>query len=123
MPSNSFTGPFYQPKTIVGDYAQTTGEFLPGALLMPGGGLARSALRYGVLPALTSETAGQLTKGTAAESWARLAGAILGASPSLWRDLPLARSVPAIAEGEGAGARASTLKIDKFVNSLTKFVI
>jgi hypothetical protein len=31
----SYTGPFYQPKTIVGDYAETAGEFVPGALLMP----------------------------------------------------------------------------------------
>jgi hypothetical protein len=90
----SYTGPFYQPKTIVGDYAQTAGEFVPGALAMPGGGLARSALRYGLLPALSSETAGQLTKGTAAEPWARTLGAILGAAPSAWRDLPWARSAP-----------------------------
>jgi hypothetical protein len=104
----SFTGPFYQPKTIVGDYAQTTGEFVPGALLMPGGGLARSALRYGVLPALTSETAGQLTKGTPLEPWARVAGALLGgAAASPWRDLPLARRIPEIAEVEGGGARTS----------------
>jgi hypothetical protein len=46
------------------------------------------------IPALSSETAGQLTKGTAAEPWARAAGAILGAAPSAWRDLPWARSVP-----------------------------
>jgi hypothetical protein len=94
----SYTGPFYQPKTIVGDYAETAGEFVPGALFMPGGGLARSALRYGLLPALSSETAGQLTKGTAAEPWARIAGAILGAAPGAWHDLPLARSAPEVAE-------------------------
>jgi hypothetical protein len=94
----SYTGPFYQPKTIVGDYARTAGEIVPGALLMPEGSLAANALRYGLLPALSSETAGQLTKGTAAEPWARAFGAILGAAPGAWRDLPWARSAPAIAE-------------------------
>jgi hypothetical protein len=53
----SYTGPFYQPKTIVGDYARTAGEFVPGALLAPEGSLAVNALRYGLLPALSSETA------------------------------------------------------------------
>ena len=94
----SQTGPFYQPKTIVGDYAQTAGEFVPGALLMPEGSLATNALRYGLLPALSSETAGQFTKGTAAEPWARAIGGILGAAASTWRALPWARSAPAVAE-------------------------
>ena len=88
-----FTGPFYQPKTIVGDYAQTTGEFLPASLLAPGGGLATNALRYGLIPALSSETAAQLTKGTAAEPWARAIAALLAAAPGAWRNLPLARRI------------------------------
>jgi hypothetical protein len=88
----SYTGPFYQPKTIIGDYAQTAGEFVPGALLMPEGSLAANALRYGLLPAFTSETAGKLTQGTAAEPWARTFGAILGGGPSAWRDL--AKPIP-----------------------------
>jgi hypothetical protein len=103
----SYTGPFYQPKTIVGDYAQTAGEFVPGALAMPGGGLARSALRYGLLPALSSETAGQLTKATAAEPWARALGAILGAAPGAWRDLPWAGSASEVA-GTAAESQIST---------------
>jgi hypothetical protein len=93
----SYTGPFYQPKTIVGDYARTAGEFVPGALLMPEGSLAANALRYGLLPALSSETAGQFTQGTAAEPWARAFGALLGAAPGAWRDLPWARSAPKVA--------------------------
>jgi hypothetical protein len=94
----SYTGPFYQPKTIVGDYAQTAGEFVPGALLLPEGSLAANALRYGLLPALSSETVGQLTEGTAAEPWARTVGGILGAAPGAWRALPWARSAPSIAK-------------------------
>jgi hypothetical protein len=64
---------------------------------MPGG-LARGALRYGLIPALSSETAGQLTKGTAAEPWARAAGAILGAAPAAWGDLARARSAAQVVE-------------------------
>jgi hypothetical protein len=94
----SYTGPFYEPKTIIGDYAQTAGEFVPGALLNPEGSLAANALRFGLLPAFTSETAGQLTQGTAAEPWARALGAILGAGPSALRDLARRRSAPAVAE-------------------------
>jgi hypothetical protein len=95
----SFTGPFYQPKTIVGDYARTAGEFLPASLLVPGGGLASNALRYGLLPALSSETAGQLTKGTAAEPWARTLAAILAAAaPSALRQLQSTRGAPGVSE-------------------------
>jgi hypothetical protein len=71
----------YEPQTIAGGYAQTAGEFLPGAAVTPGGLLAR--LGYGVAaPALTSETAGlvaqELGAGETGESVARLAGAIVG---------------------------------------------
>ena len=71
------TGPFYKPKTTAGEYAQTVGEFLPGAIATPGG-LAANAVKFGVVPALVSETAGQMTKGTGAEPWARLAGGVVG---------------------------------------------
>jgi Restriction endonuclease fold toxin 7 len=95
---DAYTGPFYQPKTIIGDYAQTAGEYVPGALLNPEGSLAANALRYGLLPALTSETAGQLAQGTTAEPWARALGAVLGAGPGAWRTLVRTRSAPAVAE-------------------------
>lgn len=70
------TGQFYRPKTVAGEYAQTIGEFAPG-LAMPGGLAQRVGLNW-LAPAVTSETAGQLTKGTSAEPWARVAGAMLG---------------------------------------------
>jgi hypothetical protein len=71
----------YEPQTVAGEYAQTAGEFLPGAVATPGGLLAR--LGYGVAaPALASETAGQaaqaLGAGETGESIARLAGAVAG---------------------------------------------
>lgn len=69
----------YEPQTVAGGYAQTAGEFLPGAIATPGGPLAR--LGYGVLaPAVASETAGltaeSLGAGEAGQAVARLAGAV-----------------------------------------------
>lgn len=71
----------YEPQTMAGEYAQTAGEFIPGAIATPGGPLAR--LGYGVVaPALASETAGQVAQslgaGETGEAVARLAGAVAG---------------------------------------------
>lgn len=71
-----YTGKFYEPQTTAGAYARTLGEFAPG-LAFPGGAVQR-VLGNVVGPALASETAGQVTKGTAAEPWARLGGAVVG---------------------------------------------
>lgn len=60
------TGKLYEPQTVGGEYARTGAEFLPGA-----GKTAVSLLKNALLPAVASETAGQATKGTAAEPWAR----------------------------------------------------
>lgn len=74
----------YEPRTTAGKYAGTAAEFAPGAAAfgVPGG--ARSALafgaKYGIVPGLASEAAGQATEGTAAEPYARLAGALTGAA-------------------------------------------
>lgn len=69
------TGEFYKPKTLAGEYAQTAGEFAPAALGGEGSLLARAGRV--LLPAAASETAGQITKGSDAEPWARAAAAIL----------------------------------------------
>jgi len=66
---------FSTPQTTAGEFAQTIGEFAPGAAF-PGSIPVRVAQVFA--PALTSETAGQLTSGTVLEPFARLAGAILG---------------------------------------------
>lgn len=66
----------YKPQTVLGEYARTTGEFLPG--LMTPGGAAAKVIGGVMVPALLSETAGQVTKGTAAEPYARAAGAVVG---------------------------------------------
>ncbi len=86
------TGDFYKPKTKAGEYAQTAGEFLPAAI---GGeaGLVGRAARV-LVPAATSETAGQLTKGTRAEPVARFLGALAGGG------------IQAIASRPGSAARS-----------------
>ncbi len=69
------TSEFYKPQSTAGEYARTIGEFAPMAL--GGAGAVGKALNV-VAPALMSETAGQLTEGTEAEPYARIAGAFAG---------------------------------------------
>lgn len=69
----------YVPETTAGEYAQTVGEFIPGAMIGGGPSAARNILAYGVVPGVASEAAGQATEGTAFEPYAR-AGAAVGAS-------------------------------------------
>lgn len=71
------TGPLYKPQTTAGEYAQTVGEFAPAALAGPGG-IVRRAVTQAVVPGLVSEAAGQATKGSELEPWARLGGALAG---------------------------------------------
>lgn len=71
---NRATGPLYEPKTTLGKYAQTTGEFLPGGIVGRALTLPQRATTV-LAPALASETAGQVTEGTSLEPWARAAGA------------------------------------------------
>lgn len=70
----------YKPETTGGQYAESVASFAPGALMGPGSLLRRFALGAGV-PGLASEGAGELTSGTAAEPYARIAAAL--ASPAL----------------------------------------
>jgi hypothetical protein len=70
-------GQFHKPQSIAGEYAQTVGEFAPGILGGPGG-IGTRALTQVAAPALASEAAGQMSKGTAAEPYARVAGALAG---------------------------------------------
>jgi len=78
----SVTGPVHEPQTKWGEYARGAAEFVPGTLMAPGGGMVSNAIRYGVVPGLASEAAGQATKGTAYEPYARVGGALAGAGAS-----------------------------------------
>ena len=68
----------YRAPGVAGDYAATIGEFLPGAM----GGGASTALRFGVAPAVASETAGQAAEaaglGETGQTISRLVGAVGG---------------------------------------------
>lgn len=71
----NITGPLHEPQTRAGRYANTVGEFLPGAALGPGS-VVGNAVRYAVLPGITSEFAGERTEGTPYESAARFGAAV-----------------------------------------------
>ncbi|UIY28689.1 glycoside hydrolase family 104 protein [Neorhizobium galegae] len=68
-------GTEYKPQTTPGKYAGTVGEFVPGAVLGPGN-LLTNAVKFGVVPGVASEAAGQVTEGTALEPWARVGAAV-----------------------------------------------
>lgn len=63
----------YQAPGKVGEYIATAGEFAGGAGVTAGPG---AILKYGVVPGLASEAAGQATEGTKAEPYARLAAGL-----------------------------------------------
>lgn len=63
----------YVAPGTAGQYISTAGEFAGGA---GGFGGAGQMLRYGAIPGLASEAAGQATEGTALEPYARAAAAI-----------------------------------------------
>lgn len=73
--------PKYEPRTRVGEYVRTATEFLPSAATMGASSLReipKAAATLGLLPAFTSESAGQLTKGSNLEGVARGVGAFGG---------------------------------------------
>ena len=63
----------YVAPGTAGEYIATAGEFAGGAGAAAG---PATMMRYGLLPGLTSEAAGQLTEDTAAEPYARAAAAL-----------------------------------------------
>jgi hypothetical protein len=69
----------HAPQTVFGDYTRTGAQFLPN-LLAPGSIPQRLATTF--VPAIASETAGQVTKGTDLEPWARMGAAILSGGVS-----------------------------------------
>lgn len=82
--ADPIVSPDYQPQTTLGGYLKTGAEFLPAMadpeLAGPNAFKAAAKLFASrvAAPAAASETAGQVTKGTDAEPFARVAGALLG---------------------------------------------
>jgi len=73
---------YYQPQTVAGEYSRTLGEFLPGFAAPGGVGMRAASV---AVPAVTSESAGQLARAlsggerdTAAEGFARMGGGLIG---------------------------------------------
>jgi hypothetical protein len=75
--TDPIVSPDYQPQTAVGGVLKTGAEFLPAMVGGPESLAAKFATRVAV-PAVATEAAGALTKGTAAEPYARVAGALAG---------------------------------------------
>jgi hypothetical protein len=97
------TGKFYEPQTIPGKHASTIAEFATGAVIPSGqaGSVARAIAAKTlntVVPAVTSETAGQLTKDTPYEPYARFAGGLVGGFVG-------AKAITPIGPADGAYAR------------------
>lgn len=63
----------YVAPGLLGEYISTAGEFAGGAGAMAG---PRAMLRFGVVPGVASEAAGQATEGTAIEPYARVGAAL-----------------------------------------------
>ena len=75
--SDPIVSPDYKPQTALGGVMKTGAEFLPALAGGPESLATKFATRVAV-PALATEAAGALTKDTAAEPYARVAGALLG---------------------------------------------
>jgi hypothetical protein len=88
-------GESHTPQTTAGEYGFTGGNFI-ASLAAPGGPVRK--LAGWALPSLASETAGQVTEGTAAEPYARFAGALAGGAASARGGRPKAAPAPTSAE-------------------------
>lgn len=99
--ANMIPGVDYTPQTMPGEFAKTVSEFVPGAIVAgPLGSAPKNVLRYGVLPGVASETAGQATEGMEVsgvdvEPWARTVGGLLGAVMGS-RLMPDPSSIPGV---------------------------
>lgn len=118
------TGEFYKPQGVAEDYADTLGQFIPGILMGPGKTTV-AAIKNGVMPTLLgafgSETAGQATKGSWMEPYARfvggLSGGLLGGGVNNWASKPAA---PIADVSAGAQARVGNALNDSFGGDVGK---
>ncbi|MBB5762399.1 hypothetical protein HNR01_002019 [Methylorubrum rhodesianum] len=76
-------GKLPKAETVPGQYVGTIAEFIPG-----GGKTIATAARNALVPAIASETAGQVTKGTEAEPIARLVGGVAGGAAQAFTRRP-----------------------------------
>lgn len=132
----SVQGPMYKPQTVTGQYANTIGQFIPGAVAGPGSIARKAALA--VVPAVASEGAGQLTEGTALEPYARFVGALVGGlaaaergnvgTKAMLKDAPTYAEVEAAANVayqklRNAGVKYDANAVDQAINDVSKLRI
>jgi hypothetical protein len=109
--TDPIVSPDYQPQTATGGVLKTGAEFLPAMVGGPESLAAKFATRVAV-PALATEAAGSLTKGTAAEPYARVAGALAGGvgaskvANSMAEARALKTATPALADVKSEAASA-----------------
>jgi hypothetical protein len=98
-------GWLYQPKTEWGKAASNVAAFLPGAVAGPGS-VTANLVRYGVVPGLMSEGAGQVARQVAPdyEGAARFAGGLLGTVGGRKIVSPNLDTAPAATAAERAAA-------------------
>jgi hypothetical protein len=94
----------HEPQSVAGEYARTVGQFAPAAL---GPGSAARRVANVAVPALMSETAGQATKGTDLEPYARTAAAIVGGGLTAGRNVKGPKVPTPTAEDIKAGGSAA----------------
>lgn len=117
----------YEPQTTAGKYVGTAAEFLPMAVTGGAGAIARAGIKggtmlaakeaarvggkYGAVPAVASEAAGQATEGTGLETPARLAGSVLGAGGlgALEATMATRRAIKAAPTSAALGSQAGKL--------------
>lgn len=94
-----YTGEFYQSQTVPGKLARSVGQMIPATVAAgPTGLLAKSAVAVG--SGIGSELAGMATEGTAAEPFARAAGAVAGGGAGMRTITPRVRAAePRFIEG------------------------
>ncbi|MGN8022253.1 hypothetical protein ACTJJ7_16240 [Phyllobacterium sp. 22229] len=99
----------YAAKTTPGKYAGNVGEFLPSAVALGGGNMLANGIKFGVIPGVASEAAGEATQGTKFEPWAR-AGAALLSPAALQGGVALAKNAGnALMTATPSGAAANNL--------------
>lgn len=83
----------HEPQTTAGEFTRTAASFAgPAAVAGLGKGAVRTAVKYGVVPGVASEAAGQATEGTAIEPLARAAGALTAGGVAAFLSRPTTAS-------------------------------
>lgn len=112
----NITGPLPAPQTTGDKYARTVGQFVGGAALGPASGMRQFAgnlAKYGVLPGIAAETAGQATSGSRVEPYARAGAAMAVGVPAAMLSRPntAARNIAAATANVGDDVFANAQRI------------